>query len=52
MISLIVHAILGIAVVAFIIKSNPKIFSRVSGGPALSVVEMVFYAVGIVSLPL
>jgi len=52
MISLIVHAILGIAVVAFIVKSNPKIFSRVSGGPALSVLEVVFYAVGIVSLPL
>ena len=36
MVSLIVHAILGIAVIAFIVRSNPAIFKRVPAGPPLS----------------
>ena len=51
MVSLIVHAILGIAVIAFIVKSNPAIFKRVPTGPQLSALEIVFYVVGIASTP-
>jgi Protein of unknown function DUF2834 len=52
MVSLIVHAILGIIVIAVIIKTNPAIFRRVPAGPQLSTLEIVFYVVGIASLPL
>jgi Terpene cyclase DEP1 len=52
MVSLLVHAILGIAVVAFIVKSNPAIFKRVPAAPQLSALEIVFYVVGVASLPL
>lgn len=51
MVSLIVHAILGIAVVALIVRLNPQIFSR-PPGPAFSPMEVAFYAVGIASIPL
>ena len=52
MVSLLVHAILGIVVIAIIVKSNPGIFKRAPQGPQLSALEIVFYIVGIVSLPL
>jgi hypothetical protein len=52
MVSLIVHAILGIVTIALILKLNPAIFSRVPAGPTLSTLEIVFYVVGIASLPL
>jgi hypothetical protein len=52
MVSLLVHAILGIAVIAFVIKSNPEIFKRVATGPQLSTLEVVYWVIGIVSLPL
>ena len=52
MVSLIVHAILGIAVIAFIVRSNPAIFKRVPAGPPLSALEIVYFVVGIASLPL
>ncbi|MDV3130339.1 DUF2834 domain-containing protein [Mycobacterium sp. 21AC1] len=51
MVSLIVHAILGVAVVALIIRSNPELFSR-PPGPRFSALELTFYAVGIASIPL
>ena len=52
MVSLLVHAILGIVVIAIIVKSNPGIFKRAPQGPQLSALELVFYIVGIASLPL
>lgn len=52
MVSLLVHAILGIAVIVFVIKSNPEIFKRVAPGPQLSTLEIVYWVVGIASLPL
>ena len=52
MVSLLVHAILGIAVIAFVVKSNPAIFKRVATGPQLSKLEIAYWAVGIISLPL
>ncbi len=52
MVALLVHAILGIAVIVFIVKSNPAIFKRVATGPQLSKLEIFLWALGIVSLPL
>lgn len=51
MVSLIVHALLGIAVIAFLVKSNPAIFTRVASGPKLSALEIAYWAIGIASLP-
>jgi hypothetical protein len=52
MVSLLVHGILGIVVIAIVIKLNPAIFKRVPDGPALSTLEIVYWVVGIASLPL
>ncbi len=52
MISLIVHALLGIIVVAFVVKLNPTVFKRVATGPTLSALEIAYWAIAIVSLPL
>jgi Terpene cyclase DEP1 len=52
MVSLIVHAILGIAVIAVIVRSNPAIFARVQSGPRLSALEIVYYVVGVASIAL
>lgn len=52
MISLIVHLVLGIAVIAWIVRANPQIFARPTGGPALSAMEIVLYVVGVVSIGL
>ncbi|MDH6198272.1 drug/metabolite transporter (DMT)-like permease [Mycobacterium frederiksbergense] len=50
MVSLIVHAILGVTVVALVVRLNPQIFAR-PPGPSFSAVELAFYAVGIASIP-
>ena len=47
MVALIVHAILGIAVIVFIVKTNPAIFKRVPAGPQLSKLEIFLWALGI-----
>ncbi|HET7668497.1 MAG TPA: DUF2834 domain-containing protein [Mycobacterium sp.] len=52
MVSLVVHALLGIAVVWFTIVSNAKIFHRPTGGPRFSALEIAFWAIGLASLPL
>jgi hypothetical protein len=52
MVSLLVHAVLGVLVVVWIARANPQVFRRVPGGPALSTLEMVLYAVGVVSVVL
>lgn len=52
MVSLIVHAILGIAVIAFIVAANWSIFARPATGPAVSLLEVVYYVVGIASVAL
>jgi hypothetical protein len=49
--TLISHAILGIIVVGLIVWSNPAIFGR-QGGPAFSKLEMLYYAIGLVSIGL
>jgi hypothetical protein len=50
MVSLIVHAVLGISVIVWIAKSNPAIFRRVADGPQLSAYEIVLYVFGIASV--
>ena len=52
MVALLVHAILGIITIAIIIKLNPAVFKRVPAGPQLSTLEIVFWVVGIASLPI
>lgn len=52
MVSLLVHAFLGVVVIALVIRSNPAIFSRVRSGPSLSTLEIVYYVIAIASLPI
>jgi hypothetical protein len=52
MVSLIVHAILGIIVIAWIVRANPQVFARPAGGPAFSALEIVYYVVGVASIAL
>lgn len=50
MTSLIVHAVLGVVVIGFIMKSNPTIFR--SATPAVSGLEALLYVIGVASIPL
>ncbi len=52
MVSLVAHAVLGGAVVLWIIRSNPAIFARPASGPLLSRLELVYLTVGLVSVGL
>src|ERR1700743_619561 len=52
MVSIIVHFLLGLACIAGIIASNPKIFAKPAGGPWLSPLEIVYYIDGIASIVL
>jgi uncharacterized protein DUF2834 len=52
MVSLIVHAVLGILVIVWIVRANGQVFARPAGGPAFSALELVFYAIGIASIAL
>jgi hypothetical protein len=52
MVALLVHAILGVITIAIVIKMNPAIFKRVPDGPQLSTLEIVYWVVGIASLPI
>ena len=50
MLSLLVHAVLGVAVVVLIVRSNPAIFRRPATGPAVSGLELALYVVGAISV--
>jgi hypothetical protein len=50
MVSLIVHGLLGVVVVWLVVRSNPAIFRRPASGPLLSTLEVVLYAVGVLSI--
>ncbi|XVQ07208.1 DUF2834 domain-containing protein [Spirillospora sp. CA-255316] len=50
MVSLLVHAVLGVAVVWFLVASNPQIFRRPATGPLISPLECVYYLAGIASI--
>jgi hypothetical protein len=52
MVSLIVHAILGVLVIFWIVRANAHVFARPAGGPAFSALEIVYYVVGIASIAL
>ncbi len=52
MVSLLVHAVLGISVIAWIVASNSKVFARPTSGPLFSPLECVYYVVGIASVVL
>jgi len=50
MVSLLVHAILGVAVLVFLVKSNSAVFARFPSGPQVSALEVFYYVVGIASI--
>jgi len=50
--TLLVHAILAVLVIGWIIASNSAIFRRPATGPAVSALELIYYAVGIASIVL
>jgi Terpene cyclase DEP1 len=52
MTSLIVHALLGVAVIVWIVRANPQVFARPAGGPAFSPLEIVLYVIGVASIAL
>ncbi|MGB8389568.1 DUF2834 domain-containing protein [Mycobacterium sp.] len=52
MVSLLVHAVLGLAVIGWIVASNSRVFARPAGGPMFSPLESVYYVVGIASVVL
>lgn len=53
MVSLIVHLVLGIGVVAWIVRANRQIFTRpADGSPMFSPLEILFYVIGAVSIVL
>lgn len=52
MVSLIVHAVLGVAVVLWIVRSNPAIFRRPAAGPAFSTLETTYLVLGLASIGL
>jgi hypothetical protein len=50
MLSLLVHALLGVGLVWWVVRANPAVFRRPDSGPLLSPLELVLYAVGLVSI--
>lgn len=52
MVSLLVHAVLGLSVIGWIVASNSKVFARPADGPMFSALECVYYVVGIASIAL
>ncbi|HTY31459.1 DUF2834 domain-containing protein [Mycobacterium sp.] len=52
MVSLLVHAVLGLTVIGWIVASNSKVFARPGDGPLFSPLEAAYYLVGIASVAL
>ena len=50
MISLLVHALLGIGTVWLVVRANPAVFRRTATGPLLSRLELALYLIGIASV--
>lgn len=50
MVSLLAHAVLGVAVIAWIVSANRPIFRGPVDGPAVSALEVVLYVVGAASV--
>ncbi len=53
MVSLIVHLVLGIGIIAWIVRANHHVFARpADGGAMFSPLEILFYVVGVASVAL
>lgn len=52
MVSLIVHLVLGIGVIAWIVRANQHVFARPGNGPMFSPLEIAFYVIGVASIGL
>ncbi|MEC4761571.1 DUF2834 domain-containing protein [Mycobacterium sherrisii] len=52
MVSLLTHAVLGLAVITWIVRANPTVFARPTNGGLFSPMEIVYYVVGIASIAL
>lgn len=52
MISLLVHAIVGLTVIGWIVVSNRRVFTRPSEGPQFTTLECAYYVVGVASVVL
>ncbi|WP_322857302.1 DUF2834 domain-containing protein [Mycobacterium shigaense] len=52
MVSLLTHAVLGLTVIIWIVRSNSTVFARPAAGPLFSTMEIVYYVVGIASVAL
>ena len=52
MVSLLVHAVLGLGVIGWIVAANSKVFARPAAGPLFTPLEWLYYLVGIVSVAL
>ena len=52
MVSLILHAVLGVLVVVWVVRSNPAVFRRPPEGPLLTRLELAFIAIGLLSIAL
>jgi uncharacterized protein DUF2834 len=50
MLSLTVHAVLGLLVVGLTLRANPAIFRRTASGPLLSPLELALYVIGAASV--
>ena len=52
MISVIVHGLIGIAIICWIVASNRQVYTKPANGPWFSPLECVYYAAGIASFAL
>jgi hypothetical protein len=52
MVSLIVHAVLGLITIAIIVRINRPIFTRPPAGPRFSALEVAYYVIGVASIAL
>ncbi|MEZ0052140.1 drug/metabolite transporter (DMT)-like permease [Mycobacterium sp. MAA66] len=52
MVSLIVHAVLGLITIAIIVRLNRPIFTRPPAGPRFSALEVAYYVIGVASIAL
>jgi uncharacterized protein DUF2834 len=52
MVSLLVHAVLAVVVIALVVRLNPAIFARVPASSPPATLETLYYVVGAASIPL
>jgi hypothetical protein len=52
MVALVVHAVLAVVVIALVIRLNPAIFARVPTNSRPATLEILYYVVGAVSIPI